>query len=194
MSHGDGSRVTLDLAGLRIVVSGPFAVVSAFVRFCAGFLPSRTPGSPTASTGSFEVLPSSAPVLETRAEIAASFPECPRSLLDRANRLTSASQLSGSDRVRRAWTAGLWAKAVLLERVPSPNRTPPLDLRSCFYAVARCEGLAGPIIFKSSTSYWSAVGSLGGGSSVSQSFPSETEAIVYLVAAGFEEEDIWVLP
>eukprot|EP00435_Cladocopium_sp_Y103_P068236 s89_g31.t1 len=109
------------------------------------------------------------------------------------------SRLQGTDRaclerIDRAWTAGLWAKAVLEERVHSPNRTPPLDLRSRYYAVAKCAGLDRPTIYKSSGSYWRQLGTLEGSSSVSQSFPSETEATIYLRAAGFREEEIQVLP
>ncbi|CAL1137404.1 unnamed protein product [Cladocopium goreaui] len=71
--------------------------------------------------------------LETRDQISASFLACPAHHLALGIRLSGAS-LSGRDRVARAWTAGLWAKAVLEGRVFTPNRTPPLDLRSHFYA------------------------------------------------------------
>ena len=91
--------------------------------------------------GSFELLSevpeaSAAPPrtgLETRDQISASFLACPAHHLALGIRLSGAS-LSGRDRVARAWTAGLWAKAVLEGRVFTPNRTPPLDLRSHFYA------------------------------------------------------------
>eukprot|EP00435_Cladocopium_sp_Y103_P071639 s475_g38.t1 len=135
------------------------------------------------------------PVRETRDQIAATFTTCPGTVR------ALGSRLQGTDRdclhcIDRAWVAGQWAKAVLeeRERVHSPNRTPPLDLRSRFYAVARCNGLSRPTIFKSSTSYWRHIGSLEGSLSVSQAFPSETEASVYLRSAGFAEEEIHVLP
>lgn len=77
----------------------------------------------------------------------------------------------------------------------SPCRTPPIDLRSRCYAVVRAESLDSPVIFKSSASYWRAIGLFGDhNTSVSQSFPSESEAKVYILAAGFREEDIQVLP
>ena len=109
------------------------------------------------------------------------------------NRLQG-SERSVDERIERAWTAGQWAGAVLQERVHPPNRTPPLDLRSRFYAVAKCEGLESPTIYKSSGSYWRRIGSLEGSHSISQSFPSEAESIIYLRAAGFREEEIQVLP
>jgi len=59
-------------------------------------------------------------------------------------------------------------------------------LRSRFYAVARADNLECPVVFKSLASYRRGVGNLEGGSSVSQSFPSEAEAKIYLLAAGFE--------
>jgi len=108
-------------------------------------------------------------------------------------KLTGAT-LSGSARIDRAWVAGCWARAVRDKRVHSPNRTPPLDLRSRFYAVARANSVVGPVIFRSSASYWRALGTLEGSNSISQSFPSETEAKVYLLAAGFEEDDINIEP
>eukprot|EP00435_Cladocopium_sp_Y103_P051921 s818_g16.t1 len=104
------------------------------------------------------------------------------------------ASISGRDRAVRAWTAGLWAQAVLSSRVHSPNRTPPLDLRSRFYAIARADNLDCPVIFKSSASYWGAIGTPEGSNSVSQSFPSEAEARIYLIAAGFAEDGIQVLP
>ena len=41
----------------------------------------------------------------------------------------------------------------------SPNRSEPLDLRCRFYVVLRREGLDCPVVFLSSGSYWSALGS-----------------------------------
>eukprot|EP00435_Cladocopium_sp_Y103_P021640 s1714_g5.t1 len=158
--------------------------------------------SPTPSVGSFEVLseppaaPSVAPSrggLETRDQILASFAACPPRLLALGNKLFGAN-LSGRDRADRAWVAGQWARAVLDSRVHSPNRTPPLDLRSRFYAVARADSVDCPVVFRSSSSYWRAIGSLEGSSSVSQSFPSESEARIYLLAAGFSEDSIQFLP
>ena len=131
--------------------------------------------------------------LETRDQIASTFARCPDRHLAVGVRLIGSS-LSGRDRVCRAWTAGLWAKAVLDSRVHSPNRTPPIDLRSRFYAVVRADGVDCPVVFKSSSSYWRAIGSLDNSTSISQSFPSEAESRVYLQAAGFLEADIRVLP
>lgn len=108
-------------------------------------------------------------------------------------RLTG-SALSGRERASRAWVAGQWAKAVLDSRIHSQNRTPPLDLRSRFYAIARADGVDCPVVYRSSASYCRAIGSLEGSDSVSQSFPCEAETMIYLVAAGFQEGDIRLLP
>ena len=53
-------------------------------------------------------------------------------------------------------------KAVLEGRCHSPNRTPPLDQRSRFYAIVKCEGISVPVIYRSSASYWAAIRSFGG--------------------------------
>jgi hypothetical protein len=148
-SHGAVTETSLDFPGLRVVVSGSPDKVADFLRFVAGFSPSR-PRSPDPSVGSFEVVseaPSSAVStpgvglrLETRAEIAASFLGCPERFVALGVRLTG-SALSGRERASRAWTAGQWARAVLDSRIHSPNRTPPLDLRSRLYAIARADGV-----------------------------------------------------
>ena len=200
-SHGADIEVSLDIAGLRVTVRGDSAKVADFVQFVGSFTGQRA-RSPTNSVGSFELLceppaASSAPSgrvgLETREQISASFAACPDRLLSWGNKLSGAN-LAGRDRASRAWVAGLWARAVLDRRVHSPNRTPPLDLRSRFYAVARADSVDCPVVFRSSTSYWRAIGSLEGSSSVSQSFPSEAECRIYLLAAGFSEDNIQFLP
>eukprot|EP00435_Cladocopium_sp_Y103_P024548 s2882_g6.t1 len=179
---------------------GPAAVVGDFVQFISAFRPVR-PSSPEQSVGSFEVV-SSAPSepaprvvsgIETRDQILSTFRPCPSDLRQLGVKLVGAS-LSGASRIDRAWVAGCWARAVLDQRIHSPNRTPPLDLRSRFYAVVRANSVDCPVIFKSSASYWRALGTLEGSNSISQSFPSESEAKVYLLAAGFEADDIRVLP
>eukprot|EP00435_Cladocopium_sp_Y103_P035862 s2363_g9.t1 len=151
-NHGEGIEVSVDLPGLRVVVTGAPGLVADFVQFVSTFQPARA-RSPTASAGSFELL-SEAPEpatpatrggigLETRDQIASTFPACPGRL---------------------------------------------------FYAVARAAGVPCPVIYRSSASYWRALGSLEGSNSVSQSFPSESEARIYLQAAGFDEDSISVLP
>eukprot|EP00435_Cladocopium_sp_Y103_P009449 s4386_g2.t1 len=199
-NHDADTHLSLELSGLRISVSGPPDLVGEFVQFAASFRPGRA-RSPNSSVGSFEVVvtapPASAPVssgLETRDQIAATFRSCPSHLRSLGGKLAGGS-VPGVDRIERAWTAGCWAKAVLDSRVHSPCRTPPIDIRSRCYAVVRAPSLDFPTIFRSSSSYWRAVGTFSDtNTSVSQSFPSESEARVYILAAGFSEEDIRVLP
>ena len=111
------------------------------------------------------------------------FAPCPSYLFKDAGSLCG-STLPGTDRVERAWRAGQWAKAVKDRRIGSPNRTPAIDLRPRYYAVLFAEGLENPTIFQSAASYWKCIKSLEGSSSISQSFPSELEARIYLQAAG----------
>ena len=129
--------------------------------------------------------------VESRESILRSFVGCPSRLFVHSSRLCG-STLSGKDRVARAWLAGQWAGAVRSGRIGSPNRTPAIDLRSRFYAILRAPGLERPTIFRSSASYWRCVGSLEESTAISQSFPSEVEARIYLEAAG--ETDIDILP
>eukprot|EP00435_Cladocopium_sp_Y103_P058080 s564_g20.t1 len=135
-----------------------------------------------ASEGSFDLVsePShpvrASPVLETRDQIAATFETCPHYLQQEGNKL-SGSSTSGTDRVRRAWLAGQWASAVVAGRIHSPNRSPQLDLRPRFYVVLRAPSLE--ITNDCQTS-----------SAISQAFPSEQEAKVYLAGAGISDYDI----
>eukprot|EP00435_Cladocopium_sp_Y103_P019522 s2559_g4.t1 len=209
MGSQDGViELSLEVGGLRVTVSGPSSVAAEFVCFVSDFRPRAN--SPTSSLGSFTRVsvgsaaadslpprhssPQLSSVRETRDQIAASFAPCPNHIRSLGSRLQGTDR-TVTDRVERAWTAGQWAKAVLDQRVHSPNRTPPLDLRSRYYAVARCNNLELPTIFRSSGSYWRQIGgTLENSNSVSQSFPSETEASIYLRSAGFAEEDIQVVP
>ncbi len=129
------------------------------------------------------------PVLETRDQILASFDHCPTVWLQGHQKLVGSSR-TGLDRIQRAWRAGQWAKAVADGRIPTPNRTPPLDLKSRFYSVVRCPGLAGPTVFNSAGSYWQAIGDLTTSPSISHAFPSQTEARVYLAGAGIVDFEV----
>ena len=200
-SHDGDIEVSVDLPGLRVTVTGIPSKVADFVQFVSTYS-ARLGRSPSPSTGSFELLSEAAPSapapsgrlgLETRDQISATFVDCPARFLALSGRLSGAS-LGGVGRVERAWTAGQWARAVLASRIHPPNRTPPLVLRSRFYAVARADTVDCPVVFRSSASYWRAIGSLENSTSVSQSFPSEAEAKIYLVSAGFAEDSIQFLP
>ena len=82
------------------------------------------------------------------------------------------------------------ASAVRDSRIGSPDRTPAIDLKNRFYAVLQAPGLLRATIFKSSAGYWNCIGSLQDSPSISQSFPSEAEAKIYLQSAGEIEHDI----
>ena len=178
---------------LRVTIVGPASQASELLQHITRL--GRAP-SPTPTDGSFVVVtneveaPSSSTAAatrpETRAEIEATFDSCPGTFLSLAGKLCGSTS-SGKERLERAWRAGQWAKAVKVQRVRSPNRTPALDLRSRFYAVVTAERVVHPTIFRSANSYWRAIGSFAGSSSISHSFPSEIEAKVYLAGAGEED-------
>ena len=125
---------------------------------------------------------------ETRDQIRRSFAPCPSRLLGLGARLCGSS-LSGRARVERAWLCGQWAAAVKAQRIHSPDRTPAIDLKSRFYAVLGAPGLSQPTIFRSSRGYWDCIGHLEDSPSISQAFPSEAEAKIYLESAGAIEFD-----
>eukprot|EP00435_Cladocopium_sp_Y103_P031072 s2443_g7.t2 len=96
------------------------------------------------------------------------------------------SRLSAVHRAERAWLAGQWAKAVLQGRGSSPNRTETIELGNRFWVVLRSTNCTAPRVFTTSAAFFAAVGSLAGSNSVTHAFPSETEARIYIEAAGFE--------
>eukprot|EP00435_Cladocopium_sp_Y103_P053975 s1300_g17.t1 len=200
-SPGDHDVVELDIAfqGLQISVRGPADTAARFVHQVASGSLGSGPPSLAASTqpaypGQNQTVPpspsrqsqASSVGSETRASIEGSFPACPQSWIVAANTRLRGSSLSATDRARRAWLAGCWARAVLDRRVGTGNKTPTIDLRNGFWVVLRCDNCQVPRIFTSSAAYFRAIGTLEGSDTVSQAFPSETEARIYLSAAGLE--------
>ena len=86
-------------------------------------------------------------------------------------------------RVQRAWTAGLWAGAVLQGRARTVARTPPLDLRNRLYIVLRAPGLESPRIYNNFSVYRRAVRDHTT-DSVSHGFASLAEVRIYCAGAG----------
>ena len=189
--HGEVElRVSLP-GGIKVVVSAPQESASTAALLLGHISLFEVPASPRTDR-SFELVSSAASSaraspgparLETRDQVAQSFSSCPSRYFQSSAKLCG-SFLSGRDRIERAWTCGQWAAAVRDSRVGSPNRTPPLDLRARYYAVLRAPGLEQPTIFRSSAGYWGCIKSLADSDSISQSFPSELEARVYLESAG----------
>ena len=187
----DVVELALDLAGLQITVRGSSTQAADFVRrvatgsvpapaapsSSAGFQPSQVPAS-TSPTSTARSTTS-----ETRRTIQASFEECPARLIALAERNLSASRLPPAQRGRRAWLAGKWARAVLDQRVSSPNASEALDLGNRYWVVLRSSRCSCPRIFTSSGAFFAAVGQISGSNTVCQAFPSETEAIIYCEAA-----------
>jgi len=193
-------ELTCTWGDLRISISGPASQATDLLRFITSRdQPLPVVASSAASDSSYTVVtePPLATVtvpapkaaaqpaapLETRDQIAATFPSCPAAWLQGWQKLTG-SRLTGEERLQRAWRAGQWAKAVADGRVPTPNRSVPLDIKSRYYSVLSAPGLGSPTVFNSAGSYWSAVGELSTSPSISHAFPSQTEARVYLAGAG----------
>lgn len=197
-NHDVGVKLHITLPGyLQVSVSGPSSSAARAAELL-GYISLFEPGAgTTGSDRSFELVssppesvgpPTTVPERETRDSILRSFDPCPGRLFSHCARLCGSS-LSGKERIERAWLAGQWAGAVRCNRIGSPNRTPTIDLRPRFYAVLRAAGLDQPTVFRSSAGYWRCIGSLESSNSISQSFPSEIEAKIYLEAAGAVEVD-----
>ena len=184
--------LSLRLGNLRISISGPQAEATRFLQDITARQPVRPRVPSPRSESSFALVPesevSSVGRPETREQIQQSFPEVPEDLLRLASRL-SGSKASAESRIRRAWRAGCWAGAVLAGRCATPCRSEQLDVRPRVYVVLRASSLSSPAAFSSSASYFRAVGSFEE-SSLSHSFPSETEARAYCRAARVDFPEI----
>ena len=162
VSEPDSARVPRDRGSrpaLRVSLSAPEPV-------------HRRPGAQSSS---------SAAVPQTRADIAASFLECPQYCIDLCRSLSS-PVLSAEGRAKRAWLAGRWFKAVLEGRVATPSPAPVLALRPVVYIVLRSSTIAVPCRFSTFASFKRAVGDLEGTDTLCQSFPSIAEARVFCCA------------
>eukprot|EP00438_Fugacium_kawagutii_P032333 Skav226350 [mRNA] locus=scaffold2980:276189:287601:- [translate_table: standard] len=189
--RGDDSEVVelaVELAGVLITVRGHPRQAADFIQQVAQQPPelrqdSAPRDSPAAAT------PASSATSETRVSIAAAFPPCPQHWVVTASGAlrSQAARLTGAERARRAWLAGQWARAVLEGRVATPNASETIDLGNRYWCVVRCPHCRVPRIFTTSGNYWSAVRRLEGTDTISHAFASETEAHIYLEAAGFEE-------
>ena len=180
-------ELSVQLAGLSITVRGSPARAADFVRDLTESPPrSSHPGveSSVASEPSLLSWTSSAAApVESRTSILASFPPCPGHWLLVSHRLTS-SRLPGAQRIRRAWIAGCWARAVREGRIGSPNQTEAIELPNRFWCVVHCEHLSQPRVFSTSGAFFAAVGRVQGSTTICHGFPSETEARCYFEAAG----------
>ena len=202
-------ELTCTLGDLRISISGPAGQVTELLRYIT-LRDFALPAVPSAagSESSYTVVtdlptaplvvptPKAAPAPhpdplggETRDQILSTFPDCPPAWLQGHQKLTGSSR-TGADRIRRAWRAGQWAKAVADGRVPTPNRSPPLDIKSRYYSVLFAPGLIAPTVSNSAGSYWPAIGELSTSPSISHAFPSQTEARVYLAGAGITDFEV----
>ena len=129
--------------------------------------------------------PAPVSVTESREKVRASFPPISPAALSLGRGLAG----GGAPRAERAWLAGLWAGAVLADRVSYPDRTPQLDLRNRFYIVLRAPGLESPQLFSNFSAYRNCVRDHTGGS-VSHGFPSQAECRIYCAAAGLACPDL----
>ena len=127
----------------------------------------------------------SAPPGSSRSVTEAGFPECPAYFLSRARSLGACSTGPPESRILRAWRAGCWAREVLQGNFPTPSASARLDIPSRVYPVLGGPGVQ-PAFYRAYRDVARALGPLSSSGAVFHGFPSETEAEVYVVAAGLQ--------
>ena len=162
---------------LEITVRGPSTRALEFVQ---RFSPTDSGASDAASSGVHR--PSDPEPL----------PPCPDNLLALSTRLSAASILSPQERVKRAWICGCIAGRQLDGQSCPEVAAISIDLPSSYFVVLRGHNVTEPRILRSARDYNRILegNEIPG---VGHSFPSETEARVYL-AGDVAEEESAVLP
>ena len=176
----DNDEISLAVVfqGLRISVVGPAPQALDFVN-------KLVPGHQAPSVpSSAQEQRSSAPSASSTRDHPAAVP-CPDRVLALATRLSAASVLSPKERIERAWTCGLLARAQLDSSPLPPEPIISIDLASKYHVVLRGRGVTEPKIFKSLLEFQKALQGLAPPQGVGHEFPSETEARAYLTAAGW---------
>ena len=112
--------------------------------------------------------------------VAESITEVPPACIELCSVLGS----GGPERAKRAWEAGLWARAAVEDRIPTVRPTPKIELRSTVYIILKAPGLLAPVRVHSSARYFQILPSFKGVKAVSHGFPSIAEAKVYCAAFG----------
>ncbi len=92
-------------------------------------------------------------------------------------------------RVKRAWEAGLWARAALDGLVPKPRPTPRISQKATVYIIVRAASVDRPTRVATSAEYFKLIPSFANSNSISHSFPSIAEARVYCAGVGIALPD-----
>ena len=145
--------------------------------------PSAQPSASSQSPAAQVPLQASATFAPTRSEVEAAFPACPADLLLQASALSGAANISASERIRRAWRAGLWAREVLQGNFPTPSASARLSLPSRVYVVLG-GGTASPGVYRAFRDLTRALGPIAQSTAVFHGFPSDTEGVAYCRGAG----------
>ena len=159
--HDETILLAIQFQGLEITVRGPSSQALEFVQQIA-------PGDhqPPASSAVPDPLP-----------------PCPDNLLALSSRLSAASILPPLDRIKRAWNLGCVAKRQW-DNIPCPDFVATtIDLPSNYFVLLRGHNVTEPKIIRRAREFNRVLegAELPG---LGQAFPSETEARVYLAAAG----------
>lgn len=92
-------------------------------------------------------------------------------------------------RVKRAWEAGLWARAAWDGLVPKPRPTPKIPQKAVVYIILRAPSVDRPTRVSTASEYFRLIPSFATANSISHSFPSIAEARVYCAGVGIALPD-----
>ncbi len=93
-------------------------------------------------------------------------------------------------RAKRAWEAGLWARATLQGLVPKPRPSPKLPgPKNSVYIIVRAPTVLAPTRVDTAAEYFRLIPSFSGSNSISHAFGSVAEARVYCAGVGIPLPD-----
>ena len=183
-------ELALQLSGLSITVRGAPDRAADFIR--------RVSDLPSSSTASVDLPSSSEPVVSGSAvvespsasltSIEETFEPCPENCLVSAASFLRSTRVSSDLRAKRAWIAGQWAKAFIEGRVSEIPPTPEIGLPQKYWALLRSPRCRAPRLFQSFGKFSQEAGSLSVPGTVGHDFATETEAFIYLQAAGVRQQ------
>lgn len=183
LNHESGPAVDLESAEGRPRPSSDWRLVTSTV---VSEPPSNTPplvGPVPASVPALSVAGTDFST-ESYHRVACSLDPLPGYCLDLCVRLGGTKE-ELEFRARRAWEAGLWARATLQGSVPKPRPSPKLPgFKNTVYIVIRAPSVSSPTRVDSAAEFFRLIPSFAGSDSISHAFASIAEARVYCAGVG----------
>lgn len=166
---------SLPVSDWGLVTSAAVSEPPANTPPLAGLGPSSVPAHSVAGTD-FST--------ESYHQVASSLDPLPGYCIDLCVRL-GGSKESIEFRARRAWEAGLWARATLQGLVPKPRPSPKLPgFKNTIYIIVRAPSVLSPTRVDSAAEFFRLIPSFAGSDSISHAFATVAEARVYCSGVG----------